>query len=485
MKSADKKLLTKPEGRYYDRKALQYDIKKLANTLIAFANADGGTVVLGIKNKQFEGLNKFSNTKINDFLQVGMDLIKPALKVHSKFQKVIVNGKEDRILLLHVDPVAEYVFTNNKDEVYLRVGDETKKLSYKEIESLNYSKGIRSYEKKTVDDIVLDDLDDEVLESYKKLVNYNGNDIWKLLFAKGLANRIIHADKTYDYKLNVAGTLMFAQNPSMFIPGARIRFIRYSGTKTGVGENLDVIKEELIDGPLPKIIDKADKIVKSQLREFTSLNIETGKFETVPEYPSGTWLEGIVNAVTHRAYNLNGDDIRIIMYDDRIVIHSPGDLPSIVTVDNIRKTHYSRNPYIARALVVFGRVREFGEGVNRMYENMEEYFLDDPEYKVTSVSTELILKNNIVMRNSRRNEELSKIVDYNWEDLSYVKRAALIYTYEHERLRPKEFIDSNSKIHSANARKNLRELVEMGILERVAEYPTSPNAYYKFNKQNR
>ena len=275
---------------------------------------------------------------------------------------------------------------------------------------------------------------------------------------------------------------MFAEQPNAFIPGARARFIRYSGTQAGVGENLDVIKETMIEGPLPKIIEKADNIVKSQLREFTSLNIETGKFETVPEYPKGTWLEGIVNAVTHRAYNLNGDDIRIIMYDDRIIIHSPGNLPSIVTVDNIRTTHYSRNPNIARALVQFGWVREFGEGVDRMYKNMEEYFLDDPEYVVTNAYTELTLRNNIVMRNSRRREEISKITNYDFAKLTYSERAALIYVYEHKELRPIEFIDSNSKLHPSTARKALRNLTKLNLLERHSDSLTSPNTYYTLKK---
>lgn len=121
-----------------------------------------------------------------------------------------------------------------------------------------------------------------------------------------------------------------------------------------------------------------------------------------------------------------GDDIRIIMYADRINIHSPGDLPSIVTVDNIRTTHYSRNPSIARAIVQFGWVREFGEGVDRMYKNMEEYFLDDPEYVATNAYTELTLRNNIVMRNSRRKEKIGRIIDYDLANLNYPGRAALI-----------------------------------------------------------
>lgn len=75
-----------------------------------------------------------------------------------------------------------------------------------------------------------------------------------------------------------------------------------------------------------------------------------------------------------------------------------------------------------------------------MYKNMEEYFLEDPEYVATNAYTELTLRNNIVMRNSRRKEEISKIINYDLAKLTYTERAALIYAYEHKELRPKELL---------------------------------------------
>ena len=60
--------------------------------------------------------------------------------------------------------------------------------------------------------------------------------------------------------------------------------------------------------------------------------------------------------------------------DDRLEIKSPGKLPSIVTVDNIKDTRYSRNPRMARVLTEFGCVRELNEGVKRIYADMEEFF---------------------------------------------------------------------------------------------------------------
>lgn len=113
------------------------------------------------------------------------------------------------------------------------------------------------------------------------------------------------------------------------------------------GTRLNITKDVNIEYPLLRIIDKAKEFIGTQLREFTTLDTTTGKFKTVAEYPEFAWQEGIVNAVTHREYALSGNFIKVSMYDDRLEIESPGKLPDIVTVDNIRETRYSRNSTIS------------------------------------------------------------------------------------------------------------------------------------------
>ena len=80
----------------------------------------------------------------------------------------------------------------------------------------------------------------------------------------------------------------------------------------------------------------------------------------------------IVNAVTHRAYSITGTDIQIKMFDDHIVVESLGRLPGLVRADNIRFTHFSRIPKIAELLKNYKFVKEFGEGVNRMCNELEQ-----------------------------------------------------------------------------------------------------------------
>ena len=102
---------------------------------------------------------------------------------------------------------------------------------------------------------------------------------------------------------------------------------------------------------------------------------------TTPEFPEFVWKKIIINAATHRDYSIKGTDIQVKMFDDRIVVESPGNLPGIVRLNNMRQVHFSRNPKIAAFLHEYDYVQEFGEGVDRMYKEMEKAGLPAPEYK--------------------------------------------------------------------------------------------------------
>lgn len=99
------------------------------------------------------------------------------------------------------------------------------------------------------------------------------------------------------------------------------------------------------------------------------------------EYPKLVRQEIIVNAVTHRYYNIRGTDIQIKMFDDRIVVESLGRLPGLVKPTNILTTHFSRNPKISEFCKAYKYVKEFSEGVDRMYRELEKEGLPVPEFR--------------------------------------------------------------------------------------------------------
>jgi ATP-dependent DNA helicase RecG len=108
---------------------------------------------------------------------------------------------------------------------------------------------------------------------------------------------------------------------------------------------------------------------------------DDGYFVTIPEYPETCWLELLVNAVAHRDYSIRGTGIDFKIFDHSILVESPGILPGLVRAYNIREIHCSRNPKIMMYLHEYGLVKDLGEGVNRMFIDMEKAKQPIPEYR--------------------------------------------------------------------------------------------------------
>lgn len=343
-------------------------------------------------------------------------------------------------MLVHVRPSAHRVIMLKDGEVYLRIGDQSRKLTASDLLALEYARDVRSFEEQIVVDATMDDLDADLLEQYAATLKSEVSSIEDLLRARGVI-------KTRNRTICItnACVLLFGRNPTQFLPGARVRFLRYDGVHEGVGDAMNIIKDENVELPLHKLLQYTQRLLSSQMREFQVLS-KDGIFRKHPEYPAFAWLEGLVNAVTHRNYALRGDYIRINMFDDRIEFLSPGQLPNIVTIDNIRYTRYARNPIISRVLFDFGWVRELNEGVKRIYLDMASFFLDPPIFSQPGDRTKLVLRNNIAMRSIRRLEEVKRIVTSEaWSGMDDLERQIVIIIANTQRCTMKQLIQQTGK----------------------------------------
>ena len=116
----------------------------------------------------------------------------------------------------------------------------------------------------------------------------------------------------------------------------------------------------------------------------------------MPEYPEFAWQEAIVNAVAHRDYNDQGREIEVWFFDNRMEVLSPGDLVPPVTLEELQRrspSHASRNPLLVRALAQVGIMRDEGEGIPRIFEEMEESLLKQPEITVEASQFSVVLRN--------------------------------------------------------------------------------------------
>ena len=458
-------MTTEPENKYFDRKSAHIKPSDLAPWVAAFANAEGGTIVIGISDKthRVEGINSVGADKINLFLNMAKDYCKPMPQMQEEFLSVFnEHGEADRILLLHVEASVDRLIYMKNDSVYLRIGDRTREIKGEDIRRLEYSKGTRHYEDECNLDAKLTDLDEELLAKYKERIGAAGLSDEQVLQARGFL-----VDWHGEQHLTHAAVLLFAKNIIRFYPTCRVRFLRYEGETAGTGIRMNLVKDINVELPILRMVEKAQEVVGAQLREFTSLDPATGKFRTVPEYPEFAWQEGLINAITHREYAMRGEYIRVSMYDDRLEIQSPGRLPDIVTVNNIRDTRFSRNMRIARVLAEFGWVRELNEGVKRIYSDMAEFFLEDPEYTEPSgAAVRLTLKNNIKVRKLRRQDRAVETVGSEaWENLDDLEKDILAFMGSRQQVTRAELSDVTNR-SAGTVTSRLNKLIDKGLVRR-------------------
>ncbi len=267
-------------------------------------------------------------------------------------------------------------------------------------------------------------------------------------------------------EMSGAAILLFGKDPQQYFQRARIRFIRYDGTEAKVGAEMNVVKDKVFTGRILDMVEKTLAFVRDQIKEHTYLGKE-GKFVTTPEFPEFVWKEIIINAATHRDYSIKGTDIQVKMFDDRIVVESPGNLPGIVRLNNMRQVHFSRNPKIAAFLHEYDYVQEFGEDVDRMYKEMEKAGLPAPEYKDVAFMLHATIRNGINVVDNVADSVVDNVADNHAAviKLSATEQEILEHLQNSPTLSAKELA---ALLHKTprTIQRNMTALKEKGLLRR-------------------
>jgi ATP-dependent DNA helicase RecG len=192
-----------------------------------------------------------------------------------------------------------------------------------------------------------------------------------------------------------AALLLFGKPPVLrWHPCAGVRFFRVAGKERRHGAERNVVQLARIEPPIAAAIPQGYRQARDQVRR--SERLHDLFFREMPEYPEFAWQEAIVNAFAHRDYEDQAREIEVWFFEDRMEVKSPGDLVPPVTLDLLRSrtpVHASRNPLIVRLLVEAGLMREEGEGIARMFEEMEASYLNGPEFTLEASTFTVTLKN--------------------------------------------------------------------------------------------
>ncbi len=445
-------LLSVAEDQWFDRKSGRVSPRDLANTFIALANAEGGLVAIGLHDGALSEIP--STGSENSLRQAAVDHTLPTIRVRFDAVDVEVEDQIGRVLLAQVLP-SDLLHTNVRDEVFLRVGDENRRLTFEQRRELEFDKGQSNFELTPTRWLEWGDLDAELLEELADRLG--ARDSSRLLLARGLERRA--------GELTVGAALLFSEHPEAELPAAHVRVLRYRGRERRTGRRQQIVEDIRVEGPLSRQIEQAREHI-ARLSPVRRALDQRGRFTDASAIPADAWLEGVVNAVTHRSYSIMGDHTRVEIFDDRIEITSPGRFPGVVDLGAPEHvTRFARNPRIARVLSDLGYGQELGEGIRRMFDEMRLAGLPEPEYRQTAGSVTLTLPADPVDRDleARLSGEARRLV-------RSLRDAGNLSTGELVRM------DGRSR---PSVLRDLEELRDAGVIEWVGTSRKDPRAYWR------
>lgn len=371
---------TRAEDQWFERKSFEIKPKDLAKALVGLANAEGGVIAWGIRDREPQGTP--TPEQDNAMRQATLDFTDPTVEVRpTRLTGTTPDGRTAQVVLLRVAPSPRVHYLTN-GECWLRVGDETKQLKkFEDIQELAYSKGERTHDSTPVAGTTANDLDPNLLEEYANTIGSSSPD--NALQARHLLAR--------EGTATVGAILMLGRDPQEFFPHATVRVLKWAEKDRHYGRNQLLEADRHFTGTIPTQIDKAREYILSLLPHTSRLGNE-GKFIREPVVPTDAWLEGLVNAVIHRSYSLTGDHIRFEIYPDRIEITNPGRFPGLADPRHPESiSRFARNPTIARMSSEMHIGQELGEGIRRIFAEMRAVGFTDPAYSQTNGTVTLRL----------------------------------------------------------------------------------------------
>ena len=358
---------------------------ELADEMAAFANASGGVILCGVTDDGLiQRMSPDQMAALDRLLvEVSTDAVKPALRIDVHHREL--DGKT--FVLVEV-PRGDTVHERD-GRAFLRVGATKRRLDGDERLRLAQNRAQGRYlwfDKQIVPNTGFETLSERLWEPLLSAA-------WADDPRRGLMNlRLLAQDEGGADRATVAGVLLCARSPQEWLPQAMIVATHYRGQDRASGQ-LDA--QEIV-GPIPIQIADAVKFVVRNMRVASRKLPER---EDVPQYSIAAVFEAVVNAVAHRDYSMSSRRIRLSMFEGRLEIDSPGQLPNGMTIDGMDTSQATRNEVIAS---VFGRIpvgdvpgasrRRYlmerrGDGVSIIKTETQEATGKLPQYKIVDGSS--------------------------------------------------------------------------------------------------
>lgn len=361
------------------------DVRK---NVCAMANdlpgAGGGDILIGVDDDGTAWGADTSDEELRRFLGLRNDgeiLPRPSLTVSA----AVYDGKP--VVRIRVE-AAELPPVRFKGVVYVRPGPQVKPASANDERVLieRRTAAVSAFDSRGLPGTSIDALDKELLSSTyvaaavdPDVLEENDRPLAQQLRSLG----ILDAQE----RVTPTGIVLGAFDPTVWLPGAYVQFVRYAGTDVAA----DVVDEEEVRDNLITGTRTLTALIQANVtRRPQADGLLTER--TVAAYPLAAVREVLLNALMHRAYDSTHAPVRVQWFDDRIEISNPGGPYGVVTAENFSSTNDYRNPSLAAALKTLGFVNRFGRGIGRTRALMAENGNPPPEFVIDQSSWTVTLR---------------------------------------------------------------------------------------------
>jgi ATP-dependent DNA helicase RecG len=411
---------------------------QLQDTAVAFSNADGGVVLIGVRDGgEIAGraLDAGTQDDIHRALQSARDIGRYSVA------QIDVDGRA--VCMLSVARRREGFAQTSGGVIKVRRGTRDDPLFGSELVRFANERTASRYESTQVD-VTLKSVDPALRAALAKAMRWE----------RATADRLRDAELADGDRLTVAGALYLLRDPSRVLGKAHVELRRYPDDTT-----IDYDRREELRGPINHVLaDTVERIVAELGTELVVLGVR--RYD-LPRLPDVVLREAVANALAHRSYEASGTAVRVEMRPSSVVIRSPGGLPEPVTVENMRETSAARNLVAIRVLRRFGLAEDEGLGVDVMQDAMVDEMLDPPRFVDSGheVTVQLPIRSAVAPVERAWIRELEHRGTLHGAD-----RIALVYTARGEVLtnaRVREILG----VGADDARETLRRLRDEGFVE--------------------
>lgn len=435
----------------------------VAQTMSAFGNTTGGLIVFGVSELADRSLEIVGTESAADLQEKTTQISLTRMSHVLRLEYHVLDFEDKTIVAVYVPECAGYTKPYYIKKygmhrgAYVREGIIDRLMTEEEVRSYVRNAQVDDFDETCFPELSMDDLSMEKIEDIlSNSALKTGRSAPQEVDVNVLKNIGILGEQDGHYFPTLAGYLIFAKDdPQNILAFERykIRCVRYKGTSVAS----DILDKADILGTLDEQIDAMESFVLRNIR--TSAEIVGTKRVERYEYPKEAIREIIANAVIHRDYRIKETYVQVNIFEDRIEVSSPGNLPPGVTVENIKDAQESRNRIIAARLHEMEYLEEYGRGIDITFALMDEWDLLPPIFKNSTNSFKVILPGEKL---SGLNNRQIKIWNYFTEHAMATSR------------------DISEKVlvgvPSPTVNYDLRKMIELGLIQKEGD---ARNTYYK------